>query len=720
MIGLNAGYACVRQHSEEDCGAACLASVALHYGKRLRLSSIREMVGTASSGTTLLGLRRGADLIGFAARAVKATPDLLDQLDAIDLPVICHWKGYHWVVFYGLHRRRFVIADPGVGIRYLTKDEFLQGWDNGVMLLLKANHARLDEQEQDKRHPLGRFVPLLLPFRGLLLQALGLNIVLGLLGLTMPLLMQFLTDDVLVRKDSRLLVSLGVGMLLLFAFRTVVNLIQGMIVGNFTQRLQLQLLMNYGQQLFRLPMKYFDSHRSGEVVARMDDVSEINQFLSKIVLGIPSQALITLVSLIVMIWYSGPLTVASLAAFVIVIIFGFLFLPFIRQKTNRLIIGETENQGFLVEIFRGTQLLKTAEGAPQAWDEFQGNIGRLSRLRWDLMQLQLYSSSINGFLTNATNLALLWYGSSFVIKGDLSIGQLLAFNGFSSNVLEFLTAIVELSQEYITARVVFRRLSDVLDLTPEDSNASHKPIVALPPCCSIRCVELAFHHAGRVDLLDRFSLRFPEGECTALIGESGCGKSTLVQLIAGVYPAKSGNILFGPYNLRDMPLDCLRRQVVLVPQDTQFFQRSLLDNFKFAYPSVSFSEVVSACKLALADEFIRELPDGYQTTLGEFGVNLSGGQRQRLAIARALVTNPPVLILDESTSALDPVIEKRFMKQLLQYREGLTTIIISHRPSVITSCHWLVYLQRGAVKAQGRPDELRHHELCAPYLERNR
>jgi ATP-binding cassette subfamily B protein len=371
---------CVQQHSEEDCGAACIATVALQHGKRLRLSRIRELVGTGAGGTTLLGLRRGADAVGFRARAVRADAALIDQLQAIPLPAICHWKGNHWVVLHGRRGRSFVVADPAVGIRRLRRSEFLKSWSNGVMLLLEPDFLRLGEQDEDTRHPLLRFLPLVLPYRGLLLQALGINIVLGLLGLAMPLLMQLLTDDVLVRRDSQLLTSLGLGMLLLFGFRTLMSTIQGQMVGHFAQRLQLGMLMNYGHKLLQLPMTYFDSHRSGEVVARIGDVRQINSMIGAIVLGMPSQAFIALVSLIVMLTYSGPLTAASLLAFAIVTGVGLLFLPAMRRKTQRMIIEGSENQGFLVEVFRGAQVLKTTEAAPQAWDEYQSNFGRLANL----------------------------------------------------------------------------------------------------------------------------------------------------------------------------------------------------------------------------------------------------------------------------------------------------------------------------------------------------
>ncbi|HEY9769945.1 MAG TPA: peptidase domain-containing ABC transporter [Coleofasciculaceae cyanobacterium] len=700
----------VLQHSEEDCGAACVATVAKHYGRTFAISRVREAVGTGARGTTLLGLNRGAEAFGFNVRQVKATTEIIDRISEIPLPAIIHWKGYHWVVLYGKKGKKYIVADPGVGIRYLTRRELTVGWGNGVMLLLTPDDSRFYEQEEDQKGSLGgfgRYLKRVLPYRWILAQAIAINFAVGLLSLASPIMMQLLTDDVLVRGDTQLLATVAIAVIVMNVFRTVVGLIQSHLIGHFGQKLQLGLILEYGRKLLHLPLSYFEGRRSGEVVSRIADVGAINRLVSQIVLGLPSQFFIAVVSLAAMLFYSWQLSVASIVAFIIVTLVNLVFLPALRQKTRNQIILGTENQGFLVETFRGVQVLKTTQATPQAWQEYQGNYGRLANLGWNTMKLSLYSGSITSVLSSFTSVGLLWLGSYLVIQGDLSIGQLLAYNGMSGNFLGFLGSAIGLADEFITAQVVIQRLTEVIEATPEDENDFKKPWAELPGDTDIICNNLNFHHAGRVDLLQDFSLTIPNGKVVALIGQSGCGKSTLAKLIAGLYSVQSGNVRYGIYNQQDLSIECLRQQVVLLPQEAHFWSRSIIDNFRFSYPDLTFEQIVKACQIAGADEFISELPDKYQTVLGEFGANLSGGQKQRLAIARAIVTDPPVLILDESTGALDPVSEARVLEQLFAHRRGKTTILISHRPRVIVRADWVVMLEKGQLKVQGTPEQLR-------------
>lgn len=695
----------VRQHSEEDCGAACLATVAKYYGRTFSLSRVREAVGTGSQGTTLLGLSRGADSLGFHARQVKANAQIIDRLSEVPLPAIIHWKGNHWVVLYGRKGRRYVIADPAHGLRRLTHRELAEGWGNGIMMLLNPDDSRFYQQSDDKVGGFGSFLARAWPYRNILAQSTVINCAVGLLALASPVMMQILTDDVLVRGDTQLLASMALCVIAMDVFRSVVSLVQSHLIGHFSQRLQLGLIMEYGRKLLRLPLSYFEGRRSGEVVSRISDVGAINQLVSAIVLGLPSQFFIAIISLGLMIAYSWELTMASTLAFVVVTLINLVFLPALRQKTRKSIILGTENQGFLVETFRGVQVLKTTQATPQAWQEYQSNFGRLANLGWSTMKLSLYSGTITGTFSTLTNLGLMWVGSHLVINGTLSIGQLMAFNGMSGNFLGFLGSLIGLADEFITAQIIIQRLREVIDTTPED-DGKEKPWAPIPGDAAITCSDVTFHHAGRVDLLKNFSLSVPGGQSIALIGKSGCGKSTLAKMLAGLYFPKSGNLRYGLYNQQDLSLDCLRQQVVLVPQEAHFWSRSIVDNFQFSYPHIGFEQIVKACQITGADQFISDLPDKYQTVLGEFGANLSGGQRQRLAIARAIVTNPPVLILDESTGALDPVSEAQVMTQLLNHRQGKTTILISHRPQVIRRADWVVMLEKGQLKIQGTPQEL--------------
>lgn len=710
-------YPCVRQFDEEDCGAACLATVAKSHGIQLPQGMIRDAVGTTSHGTTLLGLRRGAEQLGFTARAARAPERFLDALREVPLPLICHWDGQHWVVLHHLIGDDVLIADPAVGLRRLSRERFLQHWNDGVVLLLEPDPARRPERPEEPSHAFAVLLRYVLPFRKLLVQALLLNLVVGMMSLGLPLLMQLLTDDVLVRGDQRMLVSLCLGLMLLFAFRSLIGQLQGHLVGYFGQKLQLQMVMHYGRQLLLLPLRYFETHRSGEAVSRIGDIEHVNNLIGSVVLGLPSQFCIALISLVLMWTYSASLTLAALLGYTLVIACSLVFLPALKAASRELLVRSADNQGFLVEIFRGASVLKTSEAFAQAWQEYQSNFGRMSHLAWRELRLKLAESSLTGALGSVVTVALLWYGSSFVIARELSIGQLLAFNGFGANVLALLASLSGVTQDLLLADVVIRRMGDVLERKPEAMGPKNGASVTIPRNAEIRCEAITYNHPGRRALLQDLNLLIPGGVTTALVGESGCGKSTLSKILAGIYPPDQGTIHFGPFNSRDLSLDVLRSQVVLVPQESVIFNRSIVENFTFAHPGVSFEQIVAACQLSLADEFIRLLPDGYRTILGEFGANLSGGQRQRLAIARALISDPPLLILDEATSALDPVLESRLMERLLEQRQGHTTVLISHRPSVIMRADWIIYLEQGQVLAENTPRLLQEHAPVAPFLK---
>ncbi|WP_061546265.1 peptidase domain-containing ABC transporter [Cylindrospermopsis raciborskii] len=694
-------YECVLQASEEDCGAACLVSLCKYYGRFLTINKSREAVGTGQLGTTLLGLKRGSDSLGFNSRAVKAAPEILDRITEIPLPAIIHWRGHHWVILYGTRGKKYVIADPAVGVRYIERQELLAAW-NGVTLLLEPDPEQFSTQSQEQPHSgLLRFFLRILPYRGLLAQVIIINIILGVLALGTPVLIQLLTDDVLVRGDLQLLTVVVCAVVVMTVFSSSLQLIQSTMIAHFGQRLQLGLVLDFGRKLLQLPLSYYESRRSGEITSRLSDINEINQLVSQLVILLPSQFFVALISLGLMLFYSWQLTIAVIIFAAAMTVVALPFLPILQQKTRSLLVLGAENQGVLVETFKGAQVVKTTNAAPQFWDEFQSRFGRFANLNFSTIQLDIINGTIAKLLSSLGGVILLGLGSILVINHQLSIGQMLAFNTLQINVLALIVFVVGLVDEYFRSQTAISRLLEVIDATPEVVGGGQKPIAQIAGDADIFFSHLTFHHLGRIDLLDDFSLKLPGGNVIAIIGKSGCGKSTLAKLLAGLYQPSSGNIRIGVFNIHDLALDCLRQQVVYVPQDPHFWSRSILENFRLGIPNLSFDQIVQACEIADADGFISQLPNKYQTVLGEFGANLSGGQRQRLAIARGILNNPPVLILDEATAGLDPVSETHVLDRLLAFRKGKTTILITHRPSVMHRADWIVLLEQGKIQLQG-------------------
>ena len=704
-------YANVLQHSEEDCGAACLASIAKHYGRDFTINRIREFIGTGQTGTTLLGLKQGAETLGFNARTAKASPEILKRIDEAPLPAIIHWKGHHWVVLYGKKGRKCVVADPAVGIRYLSKADLAEAWSDWATLLLEPDPVRFFAQDQDKIGGFGKFLKRTWNYRNVLFQALILNCVLGLLSLAFPFLMQILTDDVLVRGDTRLLTTVAIAVAVMTVVSAILQLVQSNLIANFAQRLELGLILEFGRQILRLPLSYYEARRSGEITSRLQDVQEINQLVSEVVVGLPSQFFIAAISFGFMTFYSWKLTAAAVFFAVIMTLSTVVFFPTLQQKTRNILVTEAENQGVLVETFKGAITLKTTNAAPQFWEEFQSRFSRLGKLTLSTTQIGIINSSFSGCVSSLGGIALLWFGGILVTNTaeNLSIGQLLAFKAMNDNFLGLISTVVKFVDEFTRVKTATQRLTEVIDAVPEQGD-KHKAHVSISPDADIECSNINFHYPGRIELLEDFSLTIPGGQVVALIGKSGCGKSTLAKLLAGLYVPQSGNIRMGLYNLQDLSLDCLRQQVVLVPQEAHFWSRSIVENFRLGNPQLSFDKIVTACQIAKADEFISKLPDKYYTSLGEFGANISGGQRQRLALARGIVNYPPILILDESTAGLDPVSETEVLDNLLKHRQGRSTILISHRPQVIKRADWIVYIENGQVKLQGSQEYLRSIE----------
>jgi ATP-binding cassette subfamily C protein len=320
-----------------------------------------------------------------------------------------------------------------------------------------------------------------LPYRGILLEAFFCALVIGLLSLSSPFLLQILTDDVLVRGDMQLLTAVVIAVIVMNFVSSGLTLVQSNLVAHFAQRLQLGLVLEFGRQILRLPLSYYEARRSGEIISRLGDIQEINQLVSQIVVGLPSQIFIGLVSLGFMLFYSPKLTLAAVVISGLMSLSTLLFLPKLQQKTRSALVLEAENQGVLVESFKGALTLKTTAAAPQFWEEFQSRFSRLANHLLSTTQIGIINSICSRFVSDTGSVALLWIGSTLVIDHELSIGQLLAFNGMNHNFLGLISALIGFVNEFARVKTATQRLNEVIDATPEDQGDGQKAIAIIPP-----------------------------------------------------------------------------------------------------------------------------------------------------------------------------------------------------------------------------------------------
>ncbi len=711
-------YPLVAQHCEEDCGAACLATVAKYYGRTVLLTHSREVVGTGQLGTTLLGLRRGAQSLGFNTRSVKAKPEIVEHIKNLPLPAILHWEDCHWVVFYGKKGQQYIVADPANRVVRLSADEFKLAWRDGVMLLLDPDPVLFFQEPDEELPTLWPLLQRVWKRRNVLAEALLCAATIGILSLVSPFFLQLLTDDVLVRKDTQLLGGILLAVFVLFALEGALRYVENTLVAHFSRRIELEQILEFSRKLLGLPLTYFETRRSGEISSRLQDIQRINDLISYAAIALPTQGLVALISFSLMLYYSLPLAVLGLVTTSLMAGSALLLLPLLQRKTQKQLVLEATNQGILVEVFKGALVLKSIGGEPQFWEEFQLRFGRLANLSFATLHISIINKNFSRFVSDVGKTALLGFGGLLVLRSELTIGQLLAFTSLSRNVTYLMEDIIDFVDDFARVKTANLRVQEVITTSPETLPGDRRPWVSIAETADIVCEQLAFHYPGRVDLLDQFSLNIPGGKVTAIMGPSGCGKSTLAKIIAALYPVDAGTVTIEPFNLKDLALDCIRQQIVLVPQDAFFWSRSIVENFRLGAPHLSFEEIVMACQLSDADGFIRRLPEQYQTVLGDFGSNLSGGQRQRLAIARGLAHNPPVLILDEATAGLDPLSEQRVLEKILHHRQGKTTLLISHRPPVIQRADYWVLLEQGKPLVQGSRQQFEQLEKGAyPFLD---
>ncbi len=695
-------YPYYAQQSASDCGAACLVMISNYWGKRLSLNRVRDMTNVSRSGASLRAIASAAESLGFASRPVKAS---LEKFADQPLPAIAHWQGNHFIVVYEITKKRVIVCDPGLGQRHLTRKEFLEGW-TGYGLLLEP--TALLKDTQDESVGLWKFWELVKPHYKILLEILLASIVMQIFGLVTPVFTQLLLDRVLVQRSVATLNAIGLGMIVFGLFKIAMNAVRSYLLTHTANRISISLLVGFIKHTFRLPLSYFESRYVGDITSRIQENQKIQSFLTGQTLSIILDMLTLVIYLGLMFWYSW-----KMALFVLVTVPPFFILALastgiLRRISREVFNAGAEQKSYLIESLTGIRTVRSLaieQTVRWRWEELLNNVIKKS-FHGKVIGIRL--SMISGGIQTFTSTALMWFGAWQVIQGELTVGQLVAFNMLVGHVLGPFQRFSQLWNQFQEILISTERLNDVLEAEPEE-NLHQKPrktLGRLRGHIRFQNVTFRYHPESKTNVLENINLEIQPEQMVALVGRSGSGKTTLSKLILGLYPATDGKVLIDGQDVNGISLRSLRSQVGVVDQDTFLFGGTIRENIAIAHPEASLDEITQAADLAGADEFIQQLPLGYETQIGEGGGMLSGGQRQRIAIARALLGNPRLLLFDEATSHLDTESERIIQNNLKTILKGRTSVIIAHRLSTVRNADLILVLDRGVLVESGSHEEL--------------
>ncbi len=695
----------LKQHDETDCGAACLTMISRYYGLKLSMGQVREMANVSTAGATMAAICRAAENLGYRARGVKSTFIALRKLN---LPLIVHWQGFHYIVLYRITAKQVFVSDPDLGLKKYTHAEFKQNW-TGFAIELEATENL--KKIPAATNPVFRFLAYLLPYKFYFFEILMGAFILNLLGMAAPLFTQAIIDKVIVYNDSSLLNMMLLGMVIVAFFSTLTSGVQQLLSAHITAKIDFKMLAEFYKHVLSLPLKFFYQRKIGDIITRFGENGKVRAILTGTIVSTILNLIMLIVFTNIMFMYSLKLSLVVIGFIPFFIAQTLIFTPIFIKLSNKLFLATSEQSSMMIESIQGIETVK-ANGIEwnirTKWEEkYLENVN----MNFKTAKISLVSGVLSQTINTASSIAILYVGATQVMQGTLSVGELMAFNAIIGSVMGPLMGLVGLWNSFKQVQTSMDRLNDVLELEPEERAvlaASESKLILNNPKGDLELVNLSFRYGDEDSplVINHLNLEVKAGQQIAFVGSSGCGKSTLTKLIPGFLKATEGAILIDGHDIKDIDLNSLRTSIGWVLQDSFLFNATVAENIALGYTNPDEKEVIEAADLAAAHEFIQQLPHGYQTKIGEKGLQLSGGQKQRICIARALFRNPKILIFDEATSALDVESEKRIQQNLDKILKGRTSFVIAHRLSTVRNADLICYLDRGVIMEKGTHQQL--------------
>jgi subfamily B ATP-binding cassette protein HlyB/CyaB len=662
---------------------------------------------SANEALQIDDLLLAAKHLGLKAKRSRTTAD---RLALTPLPALAVMRtdddSLRVVIVAQCDGQRVLLQDPAAGpggsrptIEPL--DVFASQWSGELILITSRASMAGDLAKFD----FSWFIPSLVKHRKLLGEVLLISFMLQLFALVSPLFFQVVMDKVLVHRGLTTLDVLVIGLVAIVIFESVLNALRAYVFSHTTSRIDVELGARLFRHLMALPLAYFQARRVGDSVARVRELENIRSFLTGNALTVVLDVFFSVVFIAVMLFYSVPLTLIVLVSLPLYLGLSLAVVPVLRQRLDHKFARSAENQAMLVETVTGIQTVKATALEPafaRRWDKQLAAYVSASFKTQNLASVAHEGVNLIGKLVNA---ATLWYGAHLVMDNQLTVGQFVAFNMFAGRVSQPIMRMAQLWTDFQQTGISVARLGDILNTRTEVPPTS---AAQLPPVKGrITLDNVVFRYRPEaVPVLNGISLDIKPGEVIGIVGRSGSGKSTLTKLVQRLYVPEQGRILVDGIDISLIDAAQLRRQVGVVLQENLLFNRSVRENIAITDPAAPIEAVVRAAQMAGAHDFISELPEGYDTLVGEQGSSLSGGQRQRVAIARALFSNPRILIFDEATSALDYESEAIIQRNMASICQGRTVLIIAHRLSAVRHAHRIIVVEKGKIVEVGPHDTL--------------
>lgn len=682
-----------------DTGLVSLINICQYWGLNIDKQQMIHKYCLQNKKMTYINIVKAAKDLGFKVRYIEKCRTKIHKMP---LPcILCSNEGKYFILAKVSNDKALILDTEKNTPQLIELKEFKELW-NGTSIFLK--HKK--QEHKEVKFGFKWFLPTILKYKRALIEVLIASLSFQILGLFTPIMMQVVIDKVLVHNSLTTLDVLTVGLGGILVFELIMGIGKNYVFANTTNKMDVILSSRLFNHLLRLPLRYFETRRVGDTVARVRELENIRRFLTGTPLTSILDVVFIVVYLMVMLFYSTKLTSIVVISIPFFAILSAIATPLFRHRLDEKFNTGADAQSYLVEAVTGINTIKSLALEPASqtkWESLQANY---TNAGFKASILSGNVGSLGQFIQKAFDLIILWYGAHLVIDRQISVGQLVAFRMLSSRVSGPILRLVQIWQEYQQTVISVRRIGDIFNTKTEVAiNQSKTRLPNIDGSISFKDVSFRYG-LNTAEVIKDMSFNIRPGTVIGIVGRSGSGKSTLTKLIQRLYIPEKGKILIDGVDISIVDPAWLRTQIGVVLQENFLFNMSIRDNIAINNPGASIEQVIEVAKIAGAHEFVIEFPEGYDTMIGEKGTGLSGGQKQRIAIARALLNNPRILIFDEATSALDYESERIIQNNLKSICRGRTVLIIAHRLSTIKDADMIMSIDRGKLVEFGRPEEL--------------